>query len=93
MGISKKMAGLLYKHMNPHALHELDYKIQNINDLANDESKQPIERVENAMRQFGRWSESEIVTPVDKVALRMLRQIPHDRIPADAKFLDYSTQI
>ena len=92
LGISKKTAGLLYKHLNPHALHELDYKIQNINDLANDESKMPIERVENAMRQFGRWSESEVVTPVEKVALRMLRQIPHDRISEDAKFLDIASK-
>ena len=52
LGISKKMGDLLYKHLNPNALHELDYKIQNVNDLANDDSKQPIERVENAMRQF-----------------------------------------
>ncbi len=93
LGISKKMAELLYKHLNPNALRELDYKIQNINDLARDESKQPLERVECAMRQFGRWSESEVVTPVDKVALRMLRQIPHDRIPADAKFLDIASKV
>ena len=92
LGISKKMAGLLYNHLNPNVLHELDYKIQNINDLANDESKQPIERVESAMRQFGRWSESEVVTPIEKVALRMLRQIPHERIPADAKFLDIASK-
>lgn len=92
LGISKKMAKLLYKHLTPNTLHELDYKIQNINDLANDESKQPIERVENAMRQFGRWSESEVVTPIEKVALRMLRQIPHDRIPTDAKFLDIASK-
>lgn len=92
LGISKRMAELLSHHLNPNALHELDYKIQNISDLANDESKQPIERVESAMRQFGRWSESEVVTPVEKVALRMLRQIPHDRIPADAKFLDIASK-
>ncbi len=92
LGISKKMAELLYKHLNPNTLHELDYKIQNISDLAHDESKQPIERVESAMRQFGRWSESEVVTPVEKVALRMLRQIPHDRISADAKFLDIASK-
>lgn len=90
--ISKNMAVLLYNHLNPNALHELDYKIQNINNLANDDSKQPIERVENAMRQFGRWSESEVVTPIEKVALRMLRQIPHDRISPDAKFLDIASK-
>lgn len=92
LGISKKMAELLCKHLNPNALRELDYKIQNVNDLANDKSRQPIERIENAIRQFGRWSESEVVTPVDQVALRMLRQIPHDRIPADAKFLDIASK-
>lgn len=92
LGISKKMAELLHKHLNPNSLHELDYKIQNVSDIANDDSKQPIERVENAMRQFGRWSESEVVTPVNKVALRMLGQIPHDRVPADAKFLDIASK-
>lgn len=92
LGISKKMAELLSKRINPNVLHELDYKIQNINDLANDKTKQPIERVESAMRQFGRWSESEVVTPIEKVAIRMLRQIPHDRIPADAKFLDIASK-
>lgn len=93
LGVSKRMAQLLHKHLNPNALRELDYKIQNINDLANDESKQPIERVENAIRQFGRWSESEVVTPVESVALRMLRQVPHDRIAADAKFLDIASKV
>ena len=44
LGISKKMGDLLYKHLNPNALHELDYKIQNVNDLANDDSKQPTVR-------------------------------------------------
>lgn len=92
LGISKNTAELLNKHLNPNSLHELDYKIQNVNDIANDDSKQPIERVENAMRQFGRWSESEVVTPVNKVALRMLSQIPHDRVPADAKFLDIASK-
>jgi len=33
-----------------------------------------------------------VVTPVDKVTLRMLHQIPHDRIPADAKFLDIASK-
>lgn len=93
LGVNKRMAQLLHKHLNPNALRELDYKIQNINDLANDESKQPIERVENAIRQFGRWSESEVVTPVESVALRMLRQVPHDRIAADAKFLDIASKV
>ena len=91
LSISKATLKLLFKHLNPNVLRELDYKIQNINDLANDESKTPIERVENAMKKFGRWSESEVVTPID-LARKMLSQIPRERIAADAKFLDIASK-
>lgn len=91
LGLRKSVLKLMLKHLNPHILRELDYKIQNINDLANDKSKNPIERVDTAIRKFGRWSESEVVTPVN-VALRMLRQIPHERIGKDAKFLDVASK-
>lgn len=91
LGLKKSTIELLFKHMNPHVLRELDYKIQNVNDLANDPTKNAIERVETAIKQFGRWSESEVVTPVD-VALKMLRQIPHERIDEDAKFLDIASK-
>lgn len=91
LGLRKSSLELLHKHMNPNVLRELDYKIQNINDLANDNTKNPIERVDTAIRKFGRWSESEVVTPVS-VALRMLRQIPHERISKNAKFLDIASK-
>ena len=91
LGLTKSTMALLFKHMNPHVLRELDYKIQNVNDLANDPTKNAIERVETAIKQFGRWSESEVVTPVG-VALKMLRQIPHERIDEDAKFLDIASK-
>lgn len=91
LSISKITLNLLFKHLNPNVLRELDYKIQNINDLANDESKTPIERVENAMKKFGRWSESEVVTPID-LARKVLKQIPRERIGADAKFLDIASK-
>ena len=91
LSISKVTLKLLFKHLNPNVLRELDYKIQNINDLANDESKTPIERVESAMKKFGRWSESEVVTPND-LARKMLSQIPRERIGKDAKFLDIASK-
>ena len=91
LSISKATLKLLFKHLNPNVLRELDYKIQNINDLANDESKTPIERVESAMKKFGRWSESEVVTPID-LARKVLKQIPRERIGADAKFLDIASK-
>ena len=91
LGLRPQALALMQRHMNPHVLHELDYKIQNINDLANDPDKEAFERVETAMKQFGRWSDSEVVTPVD-VAQRMLRQIPRERIGKDAKFLDIASK-
>lgn len=44
-------------------LNQLDYKIQNINSLANDKSIEPIERANVALKKFGRLSDSEVVTP------------------------------
>ena len=91
LGLRKSTQKLMFKHLNPNILKELDYKIQNINDLANDTSKNPIERVDTAIRKFGRWSESEVVTPVE-VARKMLRQIPRERIGKNAKFLDIASK-
>lgn len=91
LSISRVSLELIFKHLNPNILRELDYKIQNINDLANDPTKTPIERVENAMKKFGRWSESEVVTPID-LARKVLRQIPRNRIRPDAKFLDLASK-
>ena len=54
---------LFQKHINPFVLSELDYKIHNINSLANDTAISPIERASNAMKKFSRLSDSEIVTP------------------------------
>ena len=91
ISISKRLAEMLYHNFNPQVLRELDYKIQNINDLANDLSKSPIERVENAMKKFGRWSESEVVTPID-LARKVLLQIPCERLDAESKFLDIASK-
>lgn len=82
---------LLFKHLNPNVLHQLDYKIHNINSLAHDESLSPIERVENAMRKFGRWSTSEIVTP-NHLATQMLSELPRKQITADTKFMDIASK-
>lgn len=85
------MLRLLFKHLNPNVLHQLDYKIQNINSLAHDETLSAIERVENAMRKFGRWSTSEIVTP-QFLARRMLNDIPRERVTPSTKFMDIASK-
>lgn len=91
LGLETKMLRLLFKHLNPNVLHQLDYKIQNINSLAHDESLSAIERVENAMRKFGRWSTSEIVTP-QFLARRMLNDIPRERVTPTTKFMDIASK-
>jgi len=91
ISISKATIDLLLRHLNPNVMRELDYKIQNINDLANDTGMKPIERIESAVKKFGRWSESEVVTPI-KWARKMLRQIPKVRIKTDATFLDIAAK-
>ena len=91
LGLDVKTLKLLFKYLNPNVLHQLDYKIHNINSLAHDESLSPIERVENAMRKFGRWSTSEIVTP-NHLAIQMLSELPREQFTADTKFMDIASK-
>lgn len=91
LGLENKILRLLFKHLSPNVFHQLDYKIQNINSLAHDETITAIERVENAMRKFGRWSTSEIVTP-QFLARRMLNDIPRERVTPTTKFMDIASK-
>lgn len=75
LDLPKNILILFEKHINPFILSELDYKIQNINSLANDTSIKPIERASNAMKKFSRLSDSEVVTP-ESVTDRIVSLIP-----------------
>ncbi len=65
---------LIWHHINPFVLNALDYKIQNINRLAQDTSVSPLQRAVTAMGNFGKLSESEVTTPlpVAEAVIRML---------------------
>ena len=91
LAINVPLLSVLLKHINPHTLRELEYKIQNIHELASDTRYTQVERVERAIRSYGRWSNSEVVTPND-LALSMLNKIPHGRIRPDSKFLDIASK-
>lgn len=82
---------LFQKHLNPFILSELDYKIQNINSLANDLSITPIERASNAMKKFSRLSDSEIVTP-EIVADKMISSLPVNAINKSIMLLDIASK-
>lgn len=81
---------LAYK-LNPFILSKLDYKIQNVNDLVRDENKKPIERVELALKKFGRLSDSEVVTPAETVR-NVIDLLPKEAISETTKILDIATK-
>ncbi len=82
---------LFQKHINPFVLSELDYKIQNINSLANDPTIAPIERASNALKKFSRLSDSEIVTP-EIVTDMIIKSLPVDAIDSSSILLDISAK-
>lgn len=63
VGLETDQLKYLQKHINPFVLSDLDYKINNINDLLSDTTIEPLKRVESALQKFGRLSVSEVVTP------------------------------
>ena len=75
-------------------LRELDYKIANINTLIRDEDKlTPIERARTAMKQFGRLSTSEIITPPE-IASKMVAMLPKEELLKERlpRFLDIAAK-
>lgn len=82
---------LLQKHINPFILSELDYKIHNINSLANDTAISPIERASNAMKKFSRLSDSEIVTP-EIVTDKIINGLPTNSIDKNTILLDIASK-
>src|SRR5690554_4839425 len=82
---------LFQEHINGFVLSELDYKIQNINSLANDSTISPIERARNAMKKFSRLSDSEIVTP-ENVAERIINKLPKNEVNDSTLLLDIASK-
>ena len=81
----------LKEHINPQILNTLDYKIQNTNDLLRDTKYNTIERVERALKKFGRLSVSEIVTP-SEVADNMVAMLPKEQLNVHSHFLDIASK-
>lgn len=89
--LNKNVLILLQKHINPFILSELDYKIQNINTLANDAKLPPMERASNAMKKFSRLSDSEIVTP-EIVTEKIINSLPVNAITNSTLQLDIAAK-
>ncbi|TDS64400.1 Eco57I restriction-modification methylase domain-containing protein [Myroides indicus] len=91
LNLDKQILSLFQQYTNPFVLSELDYKIQNINSLANDTSISPIERASNAMKKFSRLSDSEIVTP-ETVTKKMVSALPKNAINDSTQLLDIASK-
>ncbi len=91
LSLPKEILSLFEKHINPFILSELDYKIQNINSLANDNSISPIERASNAMKKFSRLSDSEIVTP-QLVTDKIINTVPDKAFDGNTRILDLAAK-
>jgi hypothetical protein len=91
LGLNVEVLKLFQEHINPFVLSELDYKIHNINSLANDTDISPIERASNAMKKFSRLSDSEIVTP-ESVTDRVLGTIPEEDVNDETLLIDIASK-
>lgn len=79
LGLNSDILKLMNDSMDVFKLSQLDYKIQNINQLSLDESLKPIERANIAMNKFKKLSESEVVTPI-KTCKDMLNLIDDNEL-------------
>lgn len=70
LGLAKDHLIALRENINWSTLSSLDYKIQNSDFRANDETISPVEHIEIAINKFGKISDAEVFTPsfiVDKM--------------------------
>ncbi|SJN48677.1 Type II restriction endonuclease [Sphingobacterium faecium PCAi_F2.5] len=91
LSLETTILDLFQKHINPFILSELDYKIHNINSLANDIAISPIERTSNAMKKFGRLSEWEVVTP-ENITEMMINSLSEKSISDSTLLLDIASK-
>lgn len=91
VGLTKAVLLTMRSVINPFVLSDLDYKISHMNQLSHDSSIAANERVDRAMKKFGRLSTSEIVTPA-WVADMMVGYLPADKIKKDTKILDIAAK-
>jgi len=89
LGLSRDFLVKFRKSVQPQVLQSLEYKINNIHQLANDDTLPPLDRALNAMKKFGRMSISEVVTPAD-IADEMVAALPEDA--KKGKILDIASK-
>ncbi len=74
LGLSKDVLQLLVQKMNKFVLSDLDYKVQNLNELSHASDLTPEQRASVAMNKFGKLGDAVVITP-NKICDYMIGQI------------------
>ena len=95
LGLDKNILSIMLENIDPFKLSQLDYKIQNINSLSNDNSLDKIDRAMVAVKKFDKLSLSEIVTP-QNICNNMIEQIDKEDLISivnnNGKILDIASK-
>lgn len=79
LGLDKLVLKLIESKINKFVLSELDYKIQDINELSHDTQKSPAQKVTIAIQKFGKLGDAIVTTPTN-ICDEMINLLPQDFI-------------
>ena len=77
LGLNVEVLSLLNQQTNKFVLSDLDYKIQNLNKLSNDDTLNPAEKASVAINKFGKLGDAIVVTP-SNICDDMVNLIPDE---------------
>lgn len=81
LGLNVEVLSLLNQRTNKFVLSDLDYKIQNLNKLSNDDTLSPAEKASVAINKFGKLGDAIVVTP-SNICDDMVNLIPDETYAA-----------
>ena len=77
LGLNVAVLSLLNQQTNKFVLSDLDYKIQNLNKLSNDDTLSPADKASVAINKFGKLGDAIVVTP-SNICDNMVSLIPDE---------------
>lgn len=81
LGLDKTVLSQINGKINKFVLSDLDYKIQDINDLSQDTHKSPAEKAGIAIQKFGKLGDAIVITP-DNICDDMVGLLPEECLTA-----------
>ena len=79
LGLSKQILTLLNQKTNKFVLSDLDYKIQDLNNLSRATDLAPVERANVAVNKFGKLGDAIVITP-SNICDDMVKLLPEEFI-------------